>query len=198
MPTDAAALDAAAGEVAGEALGPVVAAAGGVDARSAAELGEVADERAFEHAALGEVFDEGGVGLVVHRGDDVFHALDRGEGFAAVDVPGDFVEHGEEGVDGDKSHACFDEATGEEAALAEAVHAVALADRFGLFLEVKCRAGFFAGHHAIGGLKVFVHQLGVGARFELARRCLRRFRAAFCGGRAGLRRASAAAEDRGL
>ena len=125
---DAAALHAAAGEVHRPALRPVVAAAGRVDPRRAAELGQVADQRVVQHAALVEVFDQRAVGLVVHRGDDVLHALDRRERLRAVDVPGDLVEHGEERVDRDEPHAGLDQPPGEQAALAEAVHAVALAD----------------------------------------------------------------------
>ena len=47
-----AALDSAAGEVTGEALRPMVAPAGRVHAGRAAELGEVANERGIEQAAL--------------------------------------------------------------------------------------------------------------------------------------------------
>ncbi len=55
---DAAPLDAAAGKITRPALRPVVAAAGRIDPRRAAELGQVADQRVVEHAALVEVFDQ--------------------------------------------------------------------------------------------------------------------------------------------
>src|SRR5579885_1783091 len=125
---NASALHAAAGKINGPALRPVVASAGGVDLGGAAKFGEVANHGVAEHAALGEVLDEGAVALIVHGRDEVFHAGDGGEGFGAVDVPGDFVEDGDEGVDGDETHAGLDQTAGQEAALAEARHAVAFAD----------------------------------------------------------------------
>jgi hypothetical protein len=57
----------------------VIASAGGIDFRGAAELGEVANERVIEHAALDEIFDEGAVTLIIHGCDNVFHAADAGE-----------------------------------------------------------------------------------------------------------------------
>src|SRR3712207_7957272 len=45
----------------------------------------------------------------------LLHAGDGGEGLAAVDVPGDLVEDGDEGVDGDEADAGLDEAAGQEA-----------------------------------------------------------------------------------
>src|SRR6185436_2420057 len=51
-------LDAAAGEVGGEALRPVVTPAGWVDARRTAELGEVADQRLGQHPPLAQVFNQ--------------------------------------------------------------------------------------------------------------------------------------------
>ena len=56
-PDDPASLDAAAGEPHGVAERPVVAPAGRVHPRRAAELGQVADQRRIEHAPLREVFD---------------------------------------------------------------------------------------------------------------------------------------------
>ena len=167
LPHDSAPLDAAAGEGAGEAAGPVIAAAGGVDLGGAAKLGERGDERVAEEPAVVEVFHEGGVGLVVHRADDVLHPFDRGEGLGAVDVPGDLVEDGEEGVDGDEPDARFDEAAGEEAALPEAIHPVAFADGGRLLGEVKGGAGLGAGHHPVGGLEGVVEEAGVFAGLEL-------------------------------
>ena len=78
---DASAFYAAAREITGPALRPVVASAGGIDFRRAAELGEIANECGVEHAALDEIFDERAVALVIHGRDDVFHAGDAGEGF---------------------------------------------------------------------------------------------------------------------
>ena len=68
------------------------------------------------------------VGLVVHRADDVAHALDRSERLRPVNVPGDLVEHGQEGVDRHEPHAALDQPPRQQAALAEAGHAVALAE----------------------------------------------------------------------
>src|SRR5690349_14251914 len=53
------ALHSAAGEVARETLRPMIAAAGRIHAWRAAKLGQVANERRIEHAALIEVFNEG-------------------------------------------------------------------------------------------------------------------------------------------
>ena len=164
---DAAALHAAAGEVARKALRPVVAPAGRIHARRAAELGQVAHQRRVQHAALVEVFDQRAVRLVVHRRDDVLHAFDRRERLRAVDVPGDFVEHGEERVDRDEPHARLDQPPRQQAALAEAVHAVALADAGRLLGQVERLARLLARHQAERGLEVFVHQLGVLAGFEI-------------------------------
>ena len=113
-----------------------------------------------QQPALREVFDERAVALVIHRRDDVPHARDAGERFRAVDVPGDFAEDGEEGVHGHEAHAALDEPPREQAALAEARQAVALADGERLLREVEGFAGLLAGHYAVGGGEVAVHQLG--------------------------------------
>src|SRR5262249_41470102 len=52
------ALYAAAREVAREALRPVVAPSGRVNARRAAELGQIANERGLQHATLVKILDE--------------------------------------------------------------------------------------------------------------------------------------------
>lgn len=164
---DLAAFDAAAGEIHGPAVRPMVATASGIDLGRAAEFGEAGDHGVVEHAALEQVLDEGAVALVIHRRDDVAHAFDAREGLGAVDVPGDLAEDGDEGVHGDKTHATLDEATGEQAALAEAVQTVALAHFERLFGEIEGLAGLRAGHDAVGGLEVRVHELRLLAVFEI-------------------------------
>ncbi len=113
-----------------------------------------------------EVFEERGVGLVVHRADDVAHALDRGERLRAVDVPGDLVEHGQEGVDRDEPHAALDQPPREQAALAEPRHAVALAGDGRFSGEVERLARLRAGHQPEGRLEVAVQERSVFGRFE--------------------------------
>ena len=101
------------------------------------------------------------VGLVVHRADDVPHPLDRGERLRAVDVPGDLVEHGQEGVDRHEPHAALDQPPGQQAALAESGHPVALAGRRRLAGQVERLAGLRARHQAEGRLEVAVEEGGV-------------------------------------
>ena len=55
------------------------------------------------------------------------HLRNVGERPRAVDVPGDFVEDRLEHVDGDEAHAGFDQPAGQQARLAEARPAVAVA-----------------------------------------------------------------------
>ena len=104
----------------------MIAPAGRIDSRRAAKFGEVAHHRLGQHAALVEIFDQRAIPLVIHRADDVFHSRDRGEWFGAVNVPGDLVENGDEGVDGYKSHAGLDQSPRQQAALAKSAHPVAL------------------------------------------------------------------------
>ena len=168
----AAACHAAASEAAAEALRPMVTAAGRVDLRCAAKLAERGHERVVEHAAAHEVFQQRRVGLVVHRADDVFHALDRGERLGAVDVPGDLVEHREEGVDRHEPHAVFHQPPCKQAALPEAIHAIPLSYMRGLLGEIKSFAGLGARHQPVGSLKVFVEQPRVFAGLKLVGRLL--------------------------
>ena len=171
-PHDPPSLHAAAGEGAGENLRPVVAAAGGIHLRRAAKLREPGDERVVEEAAIVQIGDQRGIALVVHRADDVFHALDRRERLRAVDVPRDFVKHGEKRVDRDEPHAVFDQPPREQAALAEAVHAVSFADGLRLLRQVEGLAGLRARHQAVGGLEVVVEEAGIFARLKLPGRRL--------------------------
>ena len=62
-----------------------------------------------------------------------------------MDVPRDLIEDGEERVDCHKPDPAFHEPAGQETALAEAVHSVALPDRGGLLRKVERRAGLLAG-----------------------------------------------------
>lgn len=164
---DFAAFDATTGEVHGPAVWPMVAATGRIDLGRAAEFGEAGDHGVVEHAALEEILDEGAVALVIHRRDDVAHAFDAGEGLGAVDVPGDLAKHGDEGVHGDEAHATLNEATGEQAALSKAVQPVAFAHFERLLGEIEGFAGLRAGHDAVGGLEIRVHELRLLAVFEI-------------------------------
>ena len=110
------------------------------------------------------------VALVIHRRDDVLHACDRRERLRAVNVPGDFVEHGEERVDRDEPHARFDEPPREQATLAEAGHAVTLANFQRLLREIERFARLRARHQAIGRREIVIHQQPRSARLEILHR----------------------------
>ena len=69
------------------------------------------------------------------------HLLNVGERLRAVDVPGDLVEDRLEHVDRDEAHAGLDQPAGQQAALAEAGPAVAVADRVRFLLEGERLAG---------------------------------------------------------
>ena len=165
-PDDPASFDPAAGEGHGVAKRPVVATAGGVDARRATEFGQVADQRRIEHAPLRQVFEQGRVRLVVHRADDVAHSLDRRERLRAVDVPGDLVEDGQERVDRHEPHAALDQPAGEQAALAEPGHAVSLAGDGRFLGQVERVASLRAGHEPERRLEVAVQERGVLGGFK--------------------------------
>ena len=92
----------------------MIAPAGGIHLRCAAKLGERCDEGIVEHPAVEQVFEQRAVSLIVHRRDDVLHSLNAGERFRAVDVPGDFVEHGDECIQRDEAHASLDEPPREQ------------------------------------------------------------------------------------
>ena len=112
---------------------PVIAAAGRVDLGRASELREVRDQRVLEQATVYKVFDECGVSLVVHGSDDVAHAFDGSKGERSVNVPGDFAKDRDEGIYGNEADPGFDEPPGEQAALADPGHPVALPDFLWLF-----------------------------------------------------------------
>ena len=106
----------------------MITSAGRIDFGRASEFGEVADQGGVEQAALGKIRNQRAVTPVVHRRDDVFHALDGGERLGAVNIPGNFVENGNERVDGDEADASLDQTPRQQAALAEAGQTVAFAD----------------------------------------------------------------------
>ncbi len=99
------------------------------------------DHGVFQQAAVVKVFQQRGVGHVEHGSDEVAITTDGAEGLGAVDVPGDLVEDRLEHVDGDEAHAGFNHAPREKAALAEAIHAVLLANFVGLAMEFEGFAG---------------------------------------------------------
>ena len=135
------ALDAAAGEPHGEGVGVVVAAVvAALDHGGAAEFAAPDDEGVLEEAALFEILNEGGAGLI-----DVLAVLLQPADEVAVLVPG-FVEKF------DEADAAFDESSGEEAVVGEGGFAgggtVELLDVFGFAGDV----GDFGGDvlHAEG------------------------------------------------
>ena len=163
---DVAALHAAAGEGDTEHFWPVVAAAGGVDLRRAAELGVDHDEGGIEQAAFVEVADEGGVGLVEIGHLGAVGALD-----IVVVIPAAVGER-------DETHAGFDEAAGDQKMLLVArgtvavvlrkTFAVTLADFGVLFADVESFGQLAGGEDSKGLLREGVeavelaHDLGRG------------------------------------
>src|SRR5438477_1659840 len=138
--------DAAAGEINRPALRPMIASTSRIDFGRASKFGEIADQRVIEHAAICEVFNQRAVTFVVHGCNDIAHAFNRSERLRTVNVPGDFVEHRNESVNRDKSHARFDEASREQAGLSKARHSIALAHLLRFFREIKRLARLGAGH----------------------------------------------------
>ena len=150
----------------------MVAAARRIYLRRATEFAHVRNERIPKQTAAVEVLDERGVGLVVHRADNVLHALDARKRLRAVDIPSDLIEHGEERVDGHKSHAALHQPSREEAALSEAVHAIAFAHGRRLFRQIERRTRLLAGHHPECRLEVIVEQPRVLAFLKRRRRAV--------------------------
>jgi hypothetical protein len=134
-------LHAGTGHPAGEAVGIVIAALRAfLEEGHAAELGAPDDERVLQQAALFQVADQSGGGLV----EDVrMHVILRLE--IAVAVPVEFAAAGIGTVEElHETHAALDEATGEDAVLREGglvgvlrvVRAIELQDVRGLGAEV--------------------------------------------------------------
>ena len=69
---DLAAFDVSAGHEVGPDAGMMVSAAARVDAGSAAEFAEHADDRVVEHSAIAEVFDQRGEGPIELRAEQPF------------------------------------------------------------------------------------------------------------------------------
>ena len=150
----------------------MIAPAGRIDLRRATELGEVADQGVVEHAALREVFNQRAVTRVVHRRDDLPHALDGRERFRAVNVPGDFVEDGDEGVDRDEAHAGFNQTPREQATLSKPGQPVTCADFLRLLRQVERLTRFRARHQPVRRGKTGIHQLGVRTGLKVSHRLI--------------------------
>ena len=115
----------------------MVAAAGRIDLGRAAELAEREHHGRSRASRAAQIFEQRGVGVIEVRPDLVLVALDRAERRRSVDVPGDLVEDGLEHVDGDEPHAPLDQPAGQQAALAEAGAAVAVAHGVRLGFEIE-------------------------------------------------------------
>ena len=129
---DLAASNAAAGHGDAPDPGPVVAAAGCVQPRRAAELACGDHECAIQAAAAIEVVDQGREGTIEVRQQHASVVVQRAERRRAVAVPGDPVEHGLEHVDRDHADAGFDQAAREQAALPERGATVLITEATGL------------------------------------------------------------------
>src|SRR5688500_11209207 len=157
LPYNASTLDTAAREITGPALRPVITPTGAIDFCRATELGQVANPRVGEHPALDEIFDQRAVSQIIHRGADLARTGDRSEWFGSVNDPGNFVKDRDERIDRDETNACFDETTSQQAALAEAGHAITFAHFLRPLREIECFAGAFAGHESKGRSEIGVH-----------------------------------------
>ena len=153
----------------------MVAATRRVDTRCATKLSQVTDQRVIEQSSFRQILDQGSITLVVHGSDDVLHALDGRKRFAAVNIPGDFVKHGQESVDSHKSHTSFNQPPRQQAALTEAVHTIFFSNRTGFRFQVKGLASSLAGHQAKRCFKVTVQQLGILAALKSSHRILHDF-----------------------
>ncbi len=131
------------------------------------EFRNIRNQRRVQHAALVQVLNQSTVCLVVHRRHNVLHALDGRKRFRAMNVPRDFIEHGQECVDRYESDTRLDNPSSEEATLTESVHAVPFTDLLRLFAKVKGVSRLRAGHQAECRLEIFVQQCRVFGRFEV-------------------------------
>ena len=135
---DAAPPDAAAGEEGRVAGVPVVAAGPVVDLRRAAELAHGDDQGRVQQAAVVQVVEQGREGPVEHPAVAVLHDLE----VAVVHVPAAVARvlgplDVRAPVDLDERDARLDQPAGDQAALAEAVRPVRLADPGRLALDVE-------------------------------------------------------------
>ena len=138
-----AAANAAAGQGDREDAAPVVAAGAGVEPRRAAEFGQADDERFVQEAALLQVRHERRKRRVRRRHEHFLQPLR----FVGVRIPAGIVRRlvgPAEPVHLHQPHARFDQASAEEARLAELRHAVLLPQLFGLLGQVEGTPGFGA------------------------------------------------------
>ena len=138
-------LHAATGKGHRENARPVIATIGCVDFGCATEFGADHDKRLFEHAAIREIGDEAGKGLVKIRSLTIKGALD-----VAVVIPAAVV-------DGNHAHAGFDQTTGQQETLTSCVATIFVAEFVGLLIQIKGFAGLRAADEAIGGLIEAIH-----------------------------------------
>ena len=78
-----------------------------------------------------------------------------------MNVPSDLVENRKERVDGDEPHSRLDQAAGHQAALAESIASVTIANGRRLFRQLEGRACLIARHDAKGRVEVALEQLFV-------------------------------------
>ena len=133
---DLAAADTAAGHGDAPDPGPVVAAAGCVDPRSAAELACGDHERGFQPAAAIEIVNQRRKGTIESREQDASVVVQRAEGARAVAVPGDPVENRLEHVDRDHADARLDSRR-QQAALPERRAAILISEVIRLLSDVE-------------------------------------------------------------
>src|SRR5579871_1085426 len=99
--------------------------------------------------------------MIEHGSDEITIATDGTEGLGTMDVPGDFVKHGLEHVDGDEADARFNQTACQQAALAETVQTITLADLFGFLGEFKCFASFLRRHKGVRLMEGGIEQAGI-------------------------------------
>src|SRR5579862_7069276 len=92
-PHHLAALDSSPGKDDGPALRPVIAAAGRIDARRAAEFAGGQHECRVQQSLVAQVFKQRAVGVVKHRAHKVAVTAYGAKRRRTMNVPGDVVEH---------------------------------------------------------------------------------------------------------
>ncbi len=143
---DLAHFEAAAGEEEGSEFAPVVAAAVFVDFWGAAHFAAADDEDILGEAAVVEVLDEGGDGVVEGCGD-VAHALvEGGVVFVGVEVPDEVCGDGDEAAAGLDEAACHEEEFSERADVVDVVVVIVPAPADAVRADEAC--GVVAGDGA--------------------------------------------------
>ena len=156
-----ASFDAASGEENSPALRPVITPSGGINARSASEFARGQHQCAVEQPSLTKIFKQRAIGVVKHRADQLAVTTDRAERSGAVNVPGNVVKDCLKHIQSYEADAPLDKPPREQATLAEAIHAISLANLFRFLAEFECFPRLRGGHQGVRLIEGRIHQLCV-------------------------------------